>query len=85
MNLIPAVVHVDGTSRVQSINRDVNPRYYDMIHKFYQITSIPLILNTSFNIRNQAIVCTPQDAISTFFGTGMDYLAIGDFIVEKKK
>jgi len=84
-HLIPAVVHVDGTSRVQSINRDINPRYYDMIHKFYQITSIPLILNTSFNIRNQPIVCTPQDAISTFFGTGMDYLAIGDFIVEKKK
>lgn len=84
-HLIPAVVHVDGTSRVQSINRDTNPRYYAMIHEFYRITSIPLVLNTSFNIRNQPIVCNPQDAISTFFGTGMDYLAIGDFIVEKKR
>lgn len=80
---IPAVVHVDGTSRVQSVRRSDNPRYYDMIKYFYNKTSIPLVLNTSFNVREEPIVCTPYHAISTFYESGLDYLAINDFILEK--
>lgn len=82
---IPAVVHVDGTSRVQSVRRNTNPRYYDMIKYFYNKTSIPAVMNTSFNIREEPIVCTPYQAVSSFYGSGIDYLAIGDFVLEKKK
>ncbi len=81
---IPAVVHVDSTSRVQTVSKDVNPKYYDMIKEFYRITSVPLVLNTSFNIKEEPMVCTPYQAISTFYESGLDYLAIGDFIIKKR-
>lgn len=82
---IPAVVHVDGTSRIQTVTADTNPKYYNMIKEFYRITSTPLVLNTSFNVRGQPIVCSPYHAVSTFYATGLDYLAIGDFILQKAK
>lgn len=78
---IPAVVHVDGTSRIQTVHRETNPRYHRLISAFHQITGVPLVLNTSYNDR-EPIVCTPADAITTFQHTGIDYLAIGDFLVE---
>lgn len=83
-NIIPAVVHVDGTSRIQAVNKDTNPRYYALISAFKKLTGVPLLLNTSFN-DNEPIVCSPSDAIQTFLRTKMDYLAIGNFLVSKKE
>lgn len=80
---IPAVVHVDGTSRIQTVNKQANPRYYRLIKEFYRITGVPVVLNTSFNVREEPIVCTPHQAVATFYESGLDYLALGDFILEK--
>jgi carbamoyltransferase len=82
-DLIPAVIHVDGTARVHTVSEDVNSRYYRLLRKFAVLTGIPVIVNTSFNVRGQPIVRTPEDALRTFFSTGLDVLAIGDFVVEK--
>jgi carbamoyltransferase len=82
-NEIPAVVHIDKTSRPQIVNPNRNPRYHTMIEEFKKITGVPVVLNTSYNIKGEPIVCTPQDAIRTFFATGLDVLAIGNCIVEK--
>lgn len=81
---IPAVVHVDGTVRAHTVKREVNPKYWDLIKKFSNITGVPVVLNTSFNIRGEPIICSPRDAIKCFYDTGMDYLAIGNFLVSKK-
>ncbi len=80
---IPAVVHVDGSARVQSVERSVNPRYYDLIEEFGRLTGVPVVLNTSFNLKGDPIVCTPKDAIQTFYTSGLDDLIIGDFVVSK--
>jgi carbamoyltransferase len=80
---IPAVVHVDGSSRVQSVERSDNPRYYDLIEEFGRLTGVPVVLNTSFNLKGDPIVCTPKDAIQTFYTSGLDDLVIGDFVVSK--
>jgi len=80
---IPSVVHIDGTTRPQTLERNVNEAYYRMIKSFEEKTSVPLVLNTSFNIKGEPIVCTPQDALRDFFTTGLDYLAIGPFLVKK--
>jgi carbamoyltransferase len=79
---IPAVVHVDGSSRVQTVKQEVNPRYHKLISEFYKITDVPIVLNTSFN-DCEPIVCSPKDAIDTFLKTEIDYLAIGNFLVSK--
>jgi carbamoyltransferase len=76
---IPAVVHVDGTSRIQTVRRETNSRYYDLIAAFFRLIGVPLVLNTSFN-ESEPIVCTPRDAVDTLMKTGIDYLAIGDFL-----
>ncbi|WP_204105319.1 MULTISPECIES: carbamoyltransferase C-terminal domain-containing protein [Spirulina sp. CCY15215] len=81
-SLIPAILHVDGTSRVQVVNQQLNPKYHRLIQAFYQITGVPLVLNTSFN-DTEPIVCSPEDAVKTFLKTKIDYLAIGDFLVRK--
>ena len=81
-SLIPAILHVDGTSRVQVVNQQLNPKYHKLIQAFYQITGVPLVLNTSFN-DTEPIVCSPEDAVKTFLKTKIDYLAIGDFLVQK--
>ena len=83
-NKIAGVVHIDGTSRVQTLNKAQNKDYYEVINKFYSITKIPLVLNTSFNIKGEPIVENPKDAIRTFFGSGIDELYIGNFLVIKK-
>jgi carbamoyltransferase len=80
---ITAVVHVDGTVRPQTVNRDVNERYWKLIKAFGDRTGEYVLLNTSLNIKNEPIVCHPREAIRCFYDTGLDYLVIGNFIVSK--
>ncbi|MEK9143323.1 MAG: carbamoyltransferase N-terminal domain-containing protein [Patescibacteria group bacterium] len=80
---VPAVVHVDGTGRLQTLERVDNPLYYDLIEAYAKKTSVPIIINTSFNVRGEPIVCTPQDAVHCFLKTDIDYLVMGPFIVKK--
>jgi carbamoyltransferase len=80
---IPAVRHIDGTARVQTIRRDQHERYYDLLTAFNEHTGVPVLVNTSFNTRGEPIVCTPRDAIESFWTSPLDALAIESFIVEK--
>jgi carbamoyltransferase len=82
-SLIPAVTHVDGSARPQTVEKEVNPLYWRLIDEFGKGTGVPVILNTSFNLRGEAIVHTPTDAIRTFFSSGMDALVMGSYLVEK--
>jgi carbamoyltransferase len=82
--VIPAVTHVDGTARVQTVHKDTNPKYYNLIQEFEKLTGVPVILNTSMNVMGQPICCTPRSAVETFYGTGMDGLAIGPFYLSKE-
>jgi carbamoyltransferase len=79
---IPAVTHVDGSGRLQTVTRKMNPRYYQLIEDFYKLTGVPIVLNTSFN-ENEPIVCTPRDAIECFRKTRMDVLYIGNYVVRR--
>ena len=81
--VIPAVTHVDGSARPQTVEKEINPLYWRLIDEFGKRTGVPVIMNTSFNLRGEAIVHTPTDAIRTFFSSGMDALVIGSYIVEK--
>ena len=81
---IPAVTHVDYSARIQSVNSKTNPRYHAMITKFYEKYGCAVIVNTSFNVRGEPIVCTPQDAYLCFMRTEMDYLIIGNYLLDKK-
>jgi len=80
---IPAVTHIDYTARVQTIAREDNSIYYDLINQFYQKTGCPVIINTSFNVRGEPLVLTPEDAFRCFMRTEMDYLVLGNFILDK--
>lgn len=82
-SVIPSVTHVDGSARAQTVEREVNPLYYRLIEEFGKRTGVPVVMNTSFNLRGEAIVHTPTDAIRTFFSSGMDALLLGSFLVEK--
>jgi len=82
-SVIPAVVHHDGTGRLQTVDSNLNPAFYDLINKFYEKTGVPVLINTSFNVQGEPIVCTPADAIRTFFTSGLDVLVIGNFILTK--
>ncbi|HET8966437.1 MAG TPA: carbamoyltransferase C-terminal domain-containing protein [Candidatus Acidoferrum sp.] len=82
-SVIPSVTHVDGSARPQTVEREINPLYYRLIDEFGKITGVPVIMNTSFNLRGEAIVHTPTDGLRTFYSSGMDALAIGSFLVEK--
>ncbi len=82
---IPAVTHVDYSARIQTVNTKDNKRYYDLISKFKEKTGCPVIVNTSFNVRGEPIVNTPTDAFNCFMGTELDYLVIGNCILDKKK
>ncbi len=83
LDKIPAVCHVDGTVRVQTVDKTVNPRYYELINEFKKLTGIGLVLNTSMNIRGEPIVCTPKEAVDCFLTGGMDYMVLGDYYVSK--
>lgn len=80
---IPSVTHVDGTARVQTVSRETNPFYYNVIESFYRRTDVPVVLNTSFNIRGEPIVATPVDAVRCFYGTGIDALVMPPFLLLK--
>jgi carbamoyltransferase len=82
-HVIPSVTHVDGSARPQTVEKEINPLYYRLIDEFGKRTGVPVIMNTSFNLRGEAIVHTPTDAIRTFFSSGMDALVLGSFLVEK--
>lgn len=81
--IIPAVTHVDGSGRLQVIKREKNPRYYDLIKEFGKLSGVPILINTSFNIRGEPIVCTPHDAYRCMMGTGIDYLVMNNFLIKR--
>ena len=78
-----SITHVDGSGRVQTVCQDENPRFYRLIERFNHYTGIPIILNTSFNVNGEPIVCSADDALTTFFNSGLDYLALGNYLVKK--
>ena len=82
-SLIPAVTHVDGSGRLQTVNEKTNSRYYNLIKEFNNLTNIPMLLNTSFN-ENEPVVCRPEEALETFLRTKMDLLVIGDWLIKRK-
>src|SRR5713101_7448072 len=82
-SMIPSVTHVDGSARPQTVEKEINPLYWRLLDEFGKRTGVPVIMNTSFNLRGEAIVHTPTDAVRTFFSSGMDALIIGSFLVEK--
>lgn len=81
--LVPAVLHVDGTSRLQTVTQEGNPKYHALISEFRRLTGIPLLLNTSFNASDEPIVLSPHDAVRTFCRTGLDFLVLGDLLVAR--
>jgi carbamoyltransferase len=82
---IPAVTHVDYSARIQTVHKETNPLYHAAIEKVMEKTGCPVIINTSFNVRGEPIVCTPEDAYRCFMRTQIDYLAIGSYILDKTK
>lgn len=80
---LPAITHVDGTARIQTVTKSDNPLYHRLLSAFYRLTGCPAILNTSFNVMGEPIVCSPADALATFKKSGLDYLIIGNYIVSK--
>ena len=80
---IPAVTHVDYSARIQTVHKDTNQKYYNLINEFKKITNCPVIVNTSFNVRGEPIVCSIEDAFNCFMGTNLDLLVIEDFILFK--
>jgi len=82
---IPAVTHVDYSARVQTVHKETNPTYYELIRRFKARTGCPVIVNTSFNVRGEPIVCTPEDAFRCFMGTEIEALAVGNCFLLKQK
>jgi len=80
---IPAITHLDFTARLQTVHRETNPRFWELLNAFKERTGYGVIVNTSFNVRGEPIVCTPEDAYRCFMRTDMDYLVVGDFIFAK--
>ena len=84
-SIVPAVTHIDYSSRIQTVQKKTNPRFHALISKFKEMTGCPLVINTSFNVRGEPIVCTPSDAFKCFMGTGLDLLAIGNYLIYKEE
>jgi len=82
-SVLPAITHVDGTGRLQTVFKEQSPRYYRLIERFGQATGVPVLLNTSFNLRGEPIVTTPANAFNTFSKSEMDTLVLDNFIVDK--
>jgi carbamoyltransferase len=80
---VPAITHVDGSARPQIVFKEQNPLYYGLIERFASLTGVPLLLNTSFNLKGEPIVCTPQDAFNTFTRSGLDLLVLGNCLIKK--
>jgi carbamoyltransferase len=84
-SIVPAITHVDYSSRIQTVHSNTNPRYHSLLASFKDKTGFPLLVNTSFNVRGEPIVCSPSDAFKCFMGTGLDTLAVGNFIMLKEE
>ncbi len=82
---IPAVTHVDYSARIQTVSRETNPFYHNILASFEDLTGCPVVVNTSFNIRGEPIVCTPEDAYRCFMNTEMDYLILEDHVLDKRR
>lgn len=82
---LPSVTHIDYSARIQSVRRETNPRYWELINEFKKLTGYGVIVNTSFNVRGEPIVCTPEDAYRCFMRTEMDYLVVGNYLLDKKE
>ncbi len=82
---VPAVTHIDNSARIQTVSKKENERYHALINAFYKKTQCPVIINTSFNVRGEPIVCTPKDAFNCFVNTDMDYLVMGNYIFSKNE
>jgi len=82
-DVIPGVTHIDGTSRVQTITDEGTPRLAALLRRFTSLTDVPCLINTSFNVAGEPIVCSPSDALNCFLGTEIDYLVLGDHLVTK--
>ena len=80
---LTATTHVDYSARIQTVRADTNPRYHSLISKFYEKTGCPLVVNTSFNVRGEPIVCTPTDAFNCFMGIQLDIIAVGNYLLRK--
>ena len=81
--MIPSVTHVDGSGRLQTVSKKTNPTFYNLIKSFYDKTGIPILLNTSFNVQGEPIVCSIEDAIKNFYLSGLDEIYIGNFKIKK--
>ncbi len=81
---IPAVTHVDGTGRLQSVSKNVNSLYYELINEFYKLTNVPVIINTSMNVMGEPIVNTPEQAHAMILKTDMDYIIMGNYVLDKE-
>jgi len=82
---VPAITHVDQSARIQTVNSDDNPRYHALISHFWKLTGSPVIINTSFNVRGEPIVCTPEEAYTCFMRTDMDHLVLGNYLLNKSE
>lgn len=82
---LPSITHIDYSARIQTVHKETNPRYWELINSFKELTGYAVVVNTSFNVRGEPIVCTPNDAYRCFMRTEMDYLVVGNFIFDKKK
>ena len=81
---VPSITHVDYSARIQTVHKETNPKYYDLINEFKKITNCPVLVNTSFNVRGEPIVCSVEDAFNCFMGTNLDVLVIENFILFKE-
>jgi len=81
---LPAITHIDFSARLQTVNKNTNPRYWGLINEFRELTGFGVIINTSFNVRGEPIICSPEDAYRCFMRTEMDCLVVGDHILYKK-
>ena len=84
-SLVPAITHVDYSARIQTVHSDTNPLYHAVISKFKEKTGCPLVVNTSFNVRGEPIICSPTDAFKCFMGTDLDVLTIGNYLLLKEE
>ena len=84
-SIVPAVTHIDYSARIQTVHSDTNPKYHSLISKFYEVTGCPLVVNTSFNVRGEPIICSPKDAFLCFMGTELDVLAVGNYLLLKEE
>lgn len=82
---MPAITHIDFSARIQTVHHETNPKYYELVQEFKKLTGYGVIVNTSFNVRGEPIICTPEDAYRCFMRTEMDYLVVGNFVFEKKQ